>query len=65
MTQKRVMMPVVMENIVFVVIIHLMVMPDVVREHFRLIWEVESPVTLIMLDGMMNIINHIIEQRLV
>ena len=65
MTQKRVMMPVVMENIVFVVTIHLMVMQDVVREHFRLIWEVESPVTLIMLDGMMNIINHIIEQRLV
>ena len=39
-------------------------MLDVVREHFRLIYAVESPVTLIILDRMPNIINHIIELRL-
>ena len=52
-----------MGNIAFVVTTHQMAMWDVVREHFRLIWAVESLVTLIMLDGMLNIINHIIELR--
>ena len=54
-----------MENIAFVVTTQRMEMLDVVREHYRLIWAVESPVTLIILDGMPNIINHIIELRLV
>ena len=53
-----------MENIAFVVTTQRMEMFYVVREHFRLIWAVESPVDLIILDGMPNIINHIIELRL-
>ena len=54
-----------MGNIASVVTTRRMEILDVVREHFRLIWAVESPVTLIILDGMPNIINHIIELRLV